>query len=314
VDVSTNLKLTMLVAGILTIVFEFVMLRFLLGLAGIPIVSVFPFLGVFFLFQWLIGPLLLSRNLVEVHRGDPQYGWLYDMVANLAYAAGFKTPPKVFIADEPFPNAFAFGNVIVGNRVAVTVPLINIATPEELRAVIGHELGHLKHKDVEIGIAIGLIPTAIGYISWMLLDAGLAILSIAASEADLLVGIASLAIGGFLYAITIFLQVFVLWFNRLRESYADLHSFELLGRDSAHLATALAKIVIYMQKVKLDPFRGVVVTANAVRIPTNEPYELVRKWLNEKTSFFMDFFSTHPHPARRVQMLQKLLLKYGFTL
>jgi heat shock protein HtpX len=313
-DVEGRLKLTIAIAGIMTVVFEYLIFRFLLGLVGIPAIATIPFLGIFFLFQYLIGPVILSRNLIEVKPGDTQYGWLYDMVSSLAYAAGFKKPPRVFIADEPFPNAFAFGSVISGNRVAVTVPLLNIATPEELRAVIGHELGHLKHRDVELGIAIGLIPTAIGYVAWFLMNAGYTALVFAAAEEDLIFGFAMLAIGTFLYAITIFLQIFVLWFNRLRESYADLHAFQLLGRDSAPLATALAKIVIYMQNVRVDPFTGTVVTANAVKIPTNQPLELVREWLNQKTSVFMDLFSTHPHPAKRVQMLYKLLRKYGLSL
>ena len=313
-DVSTNLKLSMVVAGVLTVVMEYLALRFLLGLAGIPILFVFPFLFVFWFIQWLIGPYLVGRNTVEVKPGDPYYGWLYDMVAQLAYAAGFKKTPRVFVADEPFPNAFAYGNYITGKRVAVTIPLINIATREELTAVIAHELGHLRHNDVEIGLALGLIPAAIGYVSWMLINSGWLILGVAASEAELIVGLVALAVGAFLYAVTIFLQIFVLWFNRLRESYADYHAYQLLGPSSSHLATALAKIVIYMQRVRVDPFTGIVVTANKVKIDTNEPYQLVREWLAEKTSFLMDFFSTHPHPAKRVQMLQRLLAKSGFSL
>ena len=313
-DVSSNLKLSMVIAGALTILAEYLVLRFLLGLLGIPLLFVFPFLFVFWLFQWLIGPYLVGRNAVEVMPGDPQYGWLYEMVSQLAYAAGLKKTPRVFVADEPFPNAFAYGNYITGKRVAITLPLINIATPEELRAVIAHELGHIKHNDVEIGLALGLIPTAIGYVSWMLINTGWLLLGLAASEEEFIVALASLAIGGFLYAVTILLQVFVLWFNRLRESYADYHAYQLLGPSSSHLATALAKIVIYMQRVRVDPFTGIVVTANRVKIDTNEPYQLVREWLAEKTSFLMDFFSTHPHPAKRVQMLEKLLAKSGFNL
>lgn len=313
-NVSFNLKLTMMIAGALTVLAEYLVLRFLLGFLGIPLVFVFPFLFVFWLFQWLIGPYVVGRNTTEVMPGDPYYGWLYEMVSQLAYAAGMKKPPRVFVADEPFPNAFAYGNYITGKRIAITLPLINIATPEELRAVIAHELGHIKHNDVEIGLALGLIPTAIGYVSWMLINTGWLLLGLAASEEEFITAIVSLTVGGFLYAVTILLQIFVLWFNRLRESYADYHAYQLLGPSSSHLATALAKIVIYMQRVRVDPFMGIVVTANTVKIDTNEPYKLVREWLTVKTSFLMDFFSTHPHPAKRVQMLEKLLRTSGFSL
>jgi len=75
-DVEGRLKLTIAIAGILTVVFEYLILRFLLGLVGIPAIATVPFLGIFFLFQYLIGPVILSRNLIEVKPGDAEYGWL----------------------------------------------------------------------------------------------------------------------------------------------------------------------------------------------------------------------------------------------
>ena len=83
-DVEGRLKLTIAIAGILTVVFEYRIFRFLLGLVGIPAIATVPFLGILFLFQYLIWPVILSRNLIEVKPGDAQYGWLYDMVSSLA--------------------------------------------------------------------------------------------------------------------------------------------------------------------------------------------------------------------------------------
>ncbi|MFP3346695.1 MAG: zinc metalloprotease HtpX [Sulfolobaceae archaeon] len=292
----------------LTIISEAIVTYILLQLLNFPVIAVIPFLGLFWLIQWLISPYLVARNSFEITEDDPYYGRVYEMVKRIAIASGIK-PPRVFIVNAPYPNAFAYGNYVTGKRIGITSPLLNILSEEELAAVIGHEVGHIKHNDVEIGMAIGLIPTVLGFVSNLLLNLGWISLIFAVDETDLLLGIVMLAIGGALFIITLTLQLFVLWFNRLRESYADFHAVQLFGKDAINLVNALAKIEIYMQNVRLDPFTGIIVTASPVKVKETDPSILVEEWLNEKPSPFSDILSTHPDPAKRVQMIYKSVIR-----
>jgi heat shock protein HtpX len=292
----------------LTIISEAIVTYILLQLLNFPVIAVIPFLGLFWLIQWLISPYLVARNSFEITEDDPYYGRVYEMVKRIAIASGIK-PPRVFIVNAPYPNAFAYGNYVTGKRIGITSPLLNILSEEELAAVIGHEVGHIKHNDVEIGMAIGLIPSVLGFVSNLLLNLGWISLIFAVDETDLLLGIVMLAVGGALFIITLTLQLFVLWFNRLRESYADFHAVQLFGKDAINLANALAKIEIYMQNVRLDPFTGIIVTASPVKVKETDPSILVEEWLNEKPSPFSDILSTHPDPAKRVQMIYKSVIR-----
>ncbi|AEB95282.1 peptidase M48, Ste24p [Metallosphaera cuprina Ar-4] len=102
-------------------------------------------------------------------------------------------------------------------------------TKEELSAVSAHEIGHIKHEDVEIGTTLVLIPTALGYISTIPINLGVLAITIAADQFHLLLATFLLTLGIVLLAATFTLKIFVLWFNRLRELYADYNSFIVLG-------------------------------------------------------------------------------------
>lgn len=304
-NIGTSLKISMIIALFLTIIAEGIFSLIIINFLRLSIIFSVIFLFILWLIQWIISPYLVERNSVEVTRDDPNYGWVYDLVENIARRSGIKTP-RVFLVNEPYPNAFAYGNYISGKRIGITFPLLQILNREELESVIGHEVGHIKHNDVEIGLAIGLIPSILGFISNALLTFGWATLVFAADDIDILVGLSMLAIGGVLFVITFLLQIFVLWFNRLRESFADYFSYELFRERAWNLAKALAKIEIYMQNVRLDPFRGIIVTVPPTKVKETDPNLLIEDLLREKTSIFSDILSTHPHPAKRIKMIYKL--------
>ncbi|BCU70955.1 zinc metalloprotease HtpX [Stygiolobus caldivivus] len=303
-DVLPQLKFKIYLALGLTVLSEGLVTYIITQLLNLPFIAVIPFLGVFWLVQWLISPYLVARDAVEIDGNDPYYGQVYELVKRIALASGVR-PPRVFIVNAPYPNAFAYGNYVTGKRIGITRPLLNILNEEELATVIGHEIGHIKHNDVEIGMAIGLIPTVLGFVSNLLINIGWLSIIFAIDESDLILGIIMLTIGGALFVVTLTLQLFVLWFNRLRESYADLHAVKLFGRDSVYLANALAKIEIYMQNVRLDPFTGIIVTASPVKVKETDPSVLVEEWLRKKPSPFSDILSTHPDPVKRVQMIYR---------
>ena len=296
-----SLWLKMAAAGVLAVLAEFLVTYVIMSVLALPLWTLAVGLPLFWLFQWLISPVLISRGARDV-TDDPAFSRLRDMVRRIAEASGVK-PPRVYVTDDPFPNAFAFGNLVQGRGVAVTRPLLDILDENELHAVLAHEVGHVRHFDMELVLALGLIPSALGSIGGFMLYTGQMLLFAALDEAALLLGLVMLAAGFLLTAATFFIQIFVLWFNRLREAYADLHAARLLGPSAVYLARALAKIQIYMSNVRVDPFKGIVLTVPPMRIRETNPDDLLQKWSREHVSPLADILSTHPHPAKRVKSI-----------
>ncbi|MEM1695622.1 MAG: M48 family metalloprotease, partial [Desulfurococcaceae archaeon] len=119
------------------------------------------------LFTYLISPFAI--NLMYGARKDAE---LQRIVNEVAMKLGFKKPPKAVVVEGP-PNAFAYGSIVAGRYVAVTRGMLEIATPEELRAVIGHELGHHRHRDNAVMLFMGLIPSVLYFLGIMLIRTGL---------------------------------------------------------------------------------------------------------------------------------------------
>jgi heat shock protein HtpX len=259
------------------------------------------------LVQWLLGPYIINLmyNAEEVKPDDPNYGWLYRMIEEVALSNGFGKAPRVFIANVPFPNAFAYGSPIAGRRVAVTAPILRILSRDELKAVIGHEIGHLRHRDVEVLMAVGLLPTVIYWLGYSLFWGGLFSGSNGRNG-----GIAFL-VGLALIAASFIVQLFVLYINRLRESYADINAVLTVPGSPRNLQRALAKIVLYMDPNAVKKYSNSTLRMFFFSPPVSEEYivnnadALVNAWRNYKPSVFSDLLSTHPHPAKRIKMLDK---------
>jgi len=308
VRVGEKIRTEMVLASALTLVAEGVIVYFIVTLLGLPLFAVFLFLALLWVIQWIAGPYFISRRCREVDPSDPEYGWLHGMVEELASGARMGKP-RIYVSNDPFPNAFAFGNSL-RRGIAFTKPILEILTQEELKAVAGHELGHLKHHDVEAGIAFGLLPLVLNWIGSAMASLGILWMTAASDEVGILLGMASLAIGWMVTIVALAVNIFVLWFNRLRESLADLHAIKLLGNNGYFLATALAKLQLYMRNVKVDPIRGVVLTVPPAKIRASRPEELLREWKETKISPLADVLSTHPHPAKRVKMILEAI-NYG---
>jgi len=92
---------------------------------------------------------------------------LYRTVENLSIATGMPMP-KVYIIDDPAPNAFATGRDPKHAVVAATTGLLNIMDDTELEAVMAHELGHVKNYDIRVMMIVFGLVSAIGFIADML--------------------------------------------------------------------------------------------------------------------------------------------------
>ena len=98
-------------------------------------------------------------------KDDPR---LWRTVENLSIATGMPMP-KVYVMDDPAPNAFATGRDPEHAVVAATTGLLRIMDDTELEAVMAHELGHVKNYDIRVMMIVFGLVSAIGFISDLLL-------------------------------------------------------------------------------------------------------------------------------------------------
>jgi heat shock protein HtpX len=277
----------------------------------------------FNLIQWLIAPYMIDAmyRVKAISRNDNPK--LYGMVEKLSQRANIKMP-KVMIARVPIPNAFAYGSPIAGKRVAVTETLLKTLEDEEVEAVIGHELGHLKHRDVQIMMFASVLPAIFYFIAYSFMlsawssgyggDRGNGSLAI-------LIGLASMVI----YWI---LSLFVLGLSRFREYYADRHSVAIVDDGSRKLSEALAKIVDYsanmryrsrQQASSFNSFRSLFISdperadrdyQEIARFSGHsKDRQLVDSMLSRRVTTadkILELFSTHPNIVKRLRALQRL--------
>jgi len=200
------------------------------GSAVTYVVLAFIFLGI----QYLIGPSIVGWTMKIKWVSEKEEPELHRMVAELAEEAHLPKP-KVGISQLAIPNAFAFGRTRRDGRVCVTRGILNLLSKGELRAVLGHELSHIKHRDMVIITLLSVIPLIMYWIAWSTMWGG------AFGSRRQGGGYAALiGLGAFLlYFIT---NLLVLYGSRIREYYADLGSVRL-GNMPHHLASALYKLV-----------------------------------------------------------------------
>ncbi|HEX7259786.1 MAG TPA: M48 family metallopeptidase [Candidatus Saccharimonadia bacterium] len=213
---------------------------------------------------------------------------LYRLVENLSITAGLPMP-KVYIIDDPSPNAFATGRNPKNAVVAVTSGLLQLLDKEELEGVLAHEMSHVGNYDIRFMAIVMVLVTVISLVSNFFLhmswggggrrEGGNPILAIVAIVASLL---APLIAG--------LLQLAV---SRKREYLADA-SGALLTRYPEGLARALEKISAASEQQPLAHAS----TANAHMYFSNP--------LPSVGSFMASLFSTHPPAAERIKRLREM--------
>ncbi|NPA23849.1 MAG: zinc metalloprotease HtpX [Crenarchaeota archaeon] len=320
-----KLRLAMVLSAMATVAGGLAVLYFIFTLFSISLtfqmfmIIAIAFSVIIILSQWLLAPYLIDM-VCMCREADPyRYRDLHAMVRELAEKSGLKKVPKVMIARMPIPNAFAYGSPLTGPRVAVTEPLLDILDRNELKAVLGHEIGHLRHRDVALILAIGLIPTVLWSMGDMMYRLGFWSMIFGWGDRDssyaylILLGIA-------LIAVAFVLSIFVLAFSRYREYYADRHSVMLNPRGGRLLQRALAKIVL-ATKYGLSREELAELTS-ALQFRTlfiQDPLVDVKAKIRDIDSFIehlkrrkltftdrlKELFSTHPDITKRLRMLDK---------
>lgn len=285
----------------------------LLGL-NVGLYAIIGIVVVISILQWLFSPSIIEA-VYRVRPADPAlHGDIIKMVEDLARRSGIK-PPKVGIAYVPIPNAFAYGSPIKGNRIAVTKTLLEILDRDELAAVIGHELGHLKHRDVTWMLAISLLPMIIYYLGQLLYYSGIFGTFGGNRNAGslFLLGIALLAVG-------FVLNLFVLAFSRFREYYADRHAVSLVRNGGRALQRALVKIVAYSREVfarygvsaeKFEFAKALFIQDPDAALKVRgrrDIDEMIRSLMREQVrpeEKLAEVLSTHPNLKKRLKALEQ---------
>lgn len=303
-----------LIIGLSTLVFTVI-----LSLAGVFDLLTLGILVVTInIVQWLIAPYMVDaiykvRALPE--NENPQ---LHQAVSDLSQKSGIKKP-KLMLSQIPLPNAFAYGSPLTGSRVAVTQGLLKDLDEGEVKAVIGHELGHLKHRDVQIMMAVSFLPALFTYIGYSLM------LSSMYQGNRRNEGGSSALIGIAFMAFAWVLNMFTLYLSRLREYYADRHSAGVVDNGAQKLSMGLAKIVNstkslrrpQQQKQNLafkslfisDPERATTDAAAINAMQASGKSDLVQEILSQKLTTgakIKEAFSTHPNIIKRLRALQEL--------
>ncbi len=320
-----RLTLAMILSGAATVLGGIAVLYLVFRLLAISVtMQMFLYVAMilsilFILGQWLLGPHIIDM-MCMCREADPyRYRELYQIVRELAEKSGLKKVPKLMIARVPIPNAFAYGSPLTGPKVAVTEPLLDILSKDEVKAVLGHEIGHLKHRDVALILAIGLLPTVIWSIGDLMYRVGFWSMIFGAGERDSAYAY-MLLIGLVLIGIAFLLSIFVLAFSRYREYYADRHSVMLIPHGGKLLQRALAKIVLAakygLSREEISElssalqFRTLFIQDPLVEVKARfRDIDSFIEYLKNRKLTLIDklkeLLSTHPDISKRLRMLDK---------
>ncbi|WP_423792799.1 M48 family metalloprotease [Methanocaldococcus indicus] len=230
--------------------------------------------------------VLMSYNAKILERHE--LPWLHAMVERVARKAGIPKP-KVALVPIQTPNAFATGRNPENAVVAVTEGILELLSPEELEGVIGHEIGHIVHRDILIATIVATIAGAITYIAdWFIWFGGFFFSHEDENNPfEMLAGILLIILA----PIAAMLIQFAI--SRQREFYADEEGAKLTH--PIWLANALAKLEKGVQYYPLE--HGNPATAHLFIV---NPF---------RSDFIAKLFSTHPPTEERIKRLMELAKK-----
>lgn len=268
--------------------------------------------------QYMIGPKIVEWSMRVRYVKRQEYPRLFQMVEGMAMKAGIPMP-RIGIAGILLPNAFAFGRSIKDGRICVTEGILSLLDEGELKAVLGHELSHLKNRDVLTITLLSVIPMIMYRIAWHFLFYG--------RRRDerggntVLIGLAAFVF----YFIT---NLLVLYASRIREYFADRGSIEL-GNKPQTLASSLYKLAYGAARVDKGSLKEVEgLKAFFVNDPSSalkEIKELKQLDMDKSGSIdiseleslrgktvnlgfgdkFLELLSTHPNMLKRIKRLSE---------
>lgn len=253
------------------------------GKQGMTIALIFA-MGMNFFAYWFSDKIVLrmygAREVTEIEAPE-----LYGIVRRLAQKAGMPMP-RVYIIEEDQPNAFATGRNPSHAAVAVTTGIMRILNQEELAGVIGHELSHIRHRDILVSTIAATIAGAISYLAQMAQWAAFFGHRDDEEGGNPIAALIMMIIGP-IAALIVQMAI-----SRSREYLADEGGARLVG-NPRYLANALRKLHLASQKIPMD--------AN----PATSHMFIVNPFSG---GGLFRLFSTHPPIEERIARLESMSL------
>ena len=225
---------------------------------------------------------------------------LYDIVERLSKRAGLPMP-KVAIIDDPTPNAFATGRNPKHALVTVTTGILELLDEDELEGVLGHELTHVKNRDILVGTIAGALAGAVIYIAYfakylVVFKAIFGDLSLDRLFYTLLITITAP-----IAAVIIRSAI-----SRRREFAADEGGARLSGKPWA-LASALLKLDEAIKKLQEEQ-KAKKAKQRSLGNPGLAHLFIVNHFEGDRVS---KLFATHPPTEERIAQLRKIAKEMG---
>lgn len=160
---------------------------------------------------------------------------LYDMIGSLAARAGLGYMPRVYVIDADYMNAFASGFSQKSAMVAITTALISRLNEDEIRAVMAHEISHIKHGDIKLTLLVSVLANV------MLFVVNIGVMFFGGSRDSGGARAAKMILFVLQFILPLITGVLSMFLSRSREYMADAGSVEITG-DKEAMANALIKI------------------------------------------------------------------------
>jgi heat shock protein HtpX len=280
-----NTMKTFVLMGLLTVLLV-VIGNLLGGRGGMMLAFLFAIVmnfGSYWFSDKIVLRMYKAREITQAD--EPQ---LHGLVADLAQRAGLPMP-RVYLIPDAQPNAFATGRNPEHAAVAMTEGIVRTLSTDELRGVLGHELAHVKHRDILVGT---IAATMAGAISMLANMAQMAMIFGGGRGSDREEGGSPL--GGLVVMIVapIAAMLIQMAISRSREFLADEGGAQISGNPIS-LANALRKI-----------------SARVEQIPMNASPSTAHMFIVNPLSGggLMKLFSTHPPMEERIARLEAMVL------
>jgi heat shock protein HtpX len=283
----------------------------------------------FILFEYAIGPTIVAASTHLQYLKPGENPWLENTVKDMAQKSGIPMPKLATVPNET-PNAFTFGRTQSSAVLALHEGLLRNLTQDEVRAVIAHELGHIKHKDYIVMTILSALPLIAYWVSQLALTAGwLSGGSSRRGKDEGNAGAVLIAIGVISFVVYIVSFLAVMRLSRLREHFADAYS-AYLTENPRGLESALAKITYGLS---ISP-KAAVASARSFYIEDpNQARQEIAQIMENKNKYDLDndgvlderelqlamekeaksawvqmnnLFATHPPTFKRIMLLRDI--------
>lgn len=246
--------------------------------------------------------VLAALGAVPLDINDPAHRRLHNVVVEMALASGLPMP-KLYVIRDPSPNAFATGRDPQNSVVGVTQGLLDVMSREELQAVVAHEMGHIKSRDIlTMTVATVLLGTVALLSDWAMRTWWLSSRTGIGSKKGKggIHPLILLGIGVFLLLAPLISRIIAMAVSRNREYQADTSAAEFT-RNPLALASALEKI------------SGASAPLRAVRRGTAHLFihDPLQRRIDNSEGWFADILATHPPIGNRLDRLRKMGYAYA---